>query len=175
MNTVASILREFHITTSLSRLPDCRILFNPCSLAAVLFAQLFEQVLTRMQATSSRFEGSADGQQVHSRFEGLYLADGSTLEAIAQPLHLLQAQAQRLGGKMMMMVEATSRRPVAAWYSANDKASEQPWNDDLLERLPIGALLIFDLVSSILSGLMPLANQASTLSPVGESKQQLPW
>jgi len=115
------------------------------TLPAVLFAQLFEQVLERMRRSSSGGKLSALEQQGSSSFAGIYLADGSTLEAIARKLHSLQQQAQPLGGKMMMMVEATSRRPVAAWYSANDKASDQQWNDELLERLPMGGLLIFDL------------------------------
>lgn len=115
------------------------------TLPAVLFAQLFEHVLVRMQPAASEVKLSAPWQQVQQSFEGIYLADGSTLEAIARKLHSLQAQGQALGGKMMMMVEAASRRPVAAWYTVNDKVSDQQWNDQLLERLPRGGLLIFDL------------------------------
>jgi hypothetical protein len=45
----------------------------------------------------------------------------------------------------MMIVEAFSHRPVAAWYQADAQSYDQQWHDVLLERLPRGGLLIFDL------------------------------
>jgi hypothetical protein len=117
------------------------------TLPASLFAQLFEQVLVRMQS-QPRTEVEivpASWQAVQLRFGVVWLADGSTLEAIAKQLDSLKEQASGLGGKMMMIVEAFSRRPVAAWYSAHAHAHDQHWNDALLERLPKGGLLIFDL------------------------------
>lgn len=44
-----------------------------------------------------------------------------------------------------MIVEAFSHRPVGAWYSADAHAHDQNWCDALIERLPKGGLLIFDL------------------------------
>lgn len=117
------------------------------TLPASLFAQLFEQVLVRMQS-QPRTEVEivpASWQAVQQGFGVVWLADGSTLEAIAKQLDSLKEQASGLGGKMMMIVEAFSRRPVAAWYSADAHAHDQHWNDALIERLPKGGLLIFDL------------------------------
>ena len=45
----------------------------------------------------------------------------------------------------MMVVEAFTHRPVTTWYTTNSKANDKNWCDQLLERLPIGGLLIFDL------------------------------
>lgn len=117
------------------------------TLPASLFAQLFEQVLVRMQFQAHTEEEivPASWQAVQLRFGVVWLADGSTLEAIAKQLDSLKEQASGLGGKMMMIVEAFSRRPVAAWYSADAHAHDQHWNDALIERLPKGGLLIFDL------------------------------
>lgn len=117
------------------------------TLPANLFAQLFEQVLVRMQFQAHAEEEivPASWQAVQLRFGAVWLADGSTLEAIAKQLDSLKEQASGLGGKMMMIVEAFSRRPVAAWYSADAHAHDQHWNDALIERLPKGGLLIFDL------------------------------
>lgn len=117
------------------------------TLPANLFAQLFEQVLVRMQFQAHAQEEivPASWQAVQLRFGAVWLADGSTLEAIAKQLDSLKEQASGLGGKMMMIVEAFSRRPVAAWYSADAHAHDQHWNDALIERLPKGGLLIFDL------------------------------
>jgi hypothetical protein len=75
----------------------------------------------------------------------VWLADGSTLEAVAKRLDSLPAPASGLGGKMMMIVEAFSHRPVGAWYCADAHAHDQNWCDTLIERLPKGGLLIFDL------------------------------
>jgi len=44
-----------------------------------------------------------------------------------------------------MVVEAFSHRPVTTWYTTNSKANDKIWCDQLLERLPVGGLLIFDL------------------------------
>lgn len=114
------------------------------TMPATLFAQLFEQVLGRLQQSQPGPVPSR-WQPVVQQFGAVWCADGSTLEAVARKLDSLKPQASRLGGKMMMMVEAFSCRPVAAWYSADARAHDQQWNNALLERLPKGALLIFDL------------------------------
>ncbi|MBC7970112.1 MAG: IS4 family transposase [Verrucomicrobia bacterium] len=117
------------------------------TLPASLFAQLFEQVLARRQA-QPRTEVEvlpAHWQTVQQQFGVVWCADGSTLESLAKKLATLEQHASGLGGKMMMVVEAFSRCPVAAWYSVDAYAHDQRWNDCLLERLPQGGLLLFDL------------------------------
>jgi Transposase DDE domain len=115
------------------------------TMPARLFAQLLEQVLERMQCHRRAALVPRAWQDVQHRFGVVWLADGSTLEALAKKLDSLQQHACGLGGKMMMMVEAFSHRPVAAWYTAEAHAQDQQWNDALLQRLPKGGLLIFDL------------------------------
>ena len=63
---------------------------------------------------------------------------------MAKKLDTLKESGSGLGGKMMMMGEAFSHRPVAAWYSADAQVHDQQWNDALIERLPAGGLLLFD-------------------------------
>ena len=46
---------------------------------------------------------------------------------------------------MMMVVEAFNHRPVATWYTEKATANDKTFADDLLARLPVGGLLIFDL------------------------------
>lgn len=115
------------------------------TLPAGLFAQLLEQVLERMQAQQQAQIVPSEWQRVQQHFGVVWLADGSTLEAIAKQLEALQPYASQLGGKMMMMVDAFTHRPVAAWYSDAPQTSDQHWNEALLARLPVGGLLIFDL------------------------------
>jgi hypothetical protein len=105
-----------------------------------LFGQLFEQVLARRQA-QPRGEVEvlpAHWQTVQPQFGGVWCADGSTLESLAKKLTTLEPHASGLGGKMMMVVEAFSRCPLAAPYSADADSYDQRWNDCLLERLPQG-------------------------------------
>jgi len=86
----------------------------------------------------------AHWQTVQQQFGVVWCADGSTLESLAKKLTTLEQHASGLGGKMMLVVEAFSRCPVAAWYSADAYAHDQRWHDCLLERLPQGGLLLFD-------------------------------
>lgn len=114
-------------------------------LPARLFAQLFEQVLERMQPHRTTIGVPYQWQSVVEQFGVIWLADGSKLEAIAHKLQSLQEHAHAVGGKMMMIVDGFSRQPVAAWYTADADAHDQRWNDELIERVPQGGLLIFDL------------------------------
>ena len=117
------------------------------TLPAELFARLFTQVIERMhrQSPGKMSVIAPTFQGIEQKFQAIWLADGSTLEALAWKLKVPQADSSGLAGKMMMMVEAFSRRPVAAWYTDNPKASDQQWNDELISKLPKGGLLIFDL------------------------------
>jgi hypothetical protein len=82
---------------------------------AQLFAQMFEQVVTRSSQQVARLV-PAGWEQFESKFAAVWLADGSTLEALVKKLPLLKEQKSPLGGRMMMMVDAWSLRPTAAWY-----------------------------------------------------------
>ncbi len=115
------------------------------TLPARLFAQLFEQVVQRMAVQATTRTVPTRWQAVVPQFGVIWLADGSKLEAIAHKLHSLPDEACELGGKMMMVVDAFSRCPVAAWYTTDANTHDQRWNHCLIERLPNQGLLIFDL------------------------------
>ena len=115
------------------------------TLPAQLFAQLFEQVIDRMQATQANLPIAVGWESVRHKFTAVWIADGSTLEALKKKLKTLQEQATPLAGKMMMVVEAFHHRPVATWYTTDAKANDKTFADQLLTRLPRGGLLIFDL------------------------------
>jgi Transposase DDE domain len=115
------------------------------TLPSHLFAELFEQVLWRLQSSSEKVIVPEAWHSVQADFKTIWLADGSSLEAIAKKISSLKDQSTKLGGKMMMIVAAFSHRPVAAWYSIDANVHDQNWCDALIERLPKGGLLIFDL------------------------------
>ncbi|NJL41506.1 MAG: IS4 family transposase [Leptolyngbyaceae cyanobacterium SM1_4_3] len=116
------------------------------SLPAKLFAQLFEQVVERIGSRQAPQPLSGQWRDVAQRFEVVWSADASTLEALKKHFGQLQSQVGSvLGGKMLVAVEVFSHRPVVAWYEPNAKAHESQWSTALLERLPIGGLLVVDL------------------------------
>ena len=110
-----------------------------------LFAQIFEQVMQKTITNPKHQAIPENWQIVYGRFTAIWIADGSTLEALRRKLKALKEQEKTLAGKIMMVVEAFSHRPVTTWYTTNSKANDKIWCDQLLERLPVGGLLIFDL------------------------------
>jgi hypothetical protein len=115
------------------------------TLPVELFSQIFEQVMMRICQQQGNLPIPEQWLASHQRFAVIWIADGSTLEQLRKKLQTLKAQPTVLAGKMMMVVEAFTHRPVTTWYSQNAKANDKIFCDQLLERLPVGGLLIFDL------------------------------
>ena len=115
------------------------------SLPAQLMAQVFEQVIDRMRFSQTNLPVPKSWESVHQNFSALWIADGSTLEALRRKLKALQENTTTLGGKMMIVVEAFNHRPIAAWYSSDAKVNDKTFANQLLDRLPQQGLLIFDL------------------------------
>jgi hypothetical protein len=110
-----------------------------------LFTEIFEQVIARIQSQTQLTAISSDWQPVSQRFTAIWIADGSTLEALRRKLKALKDTDKTVAGKIMMVVAAFTHQPVATWYTTNSKANDKTWCEQLLERLPVGGLLIFDL------------------------------
>lgn len=115
------------------------------TLPAALFAQVFEQVMQRMHLNKTQLPVAKGWELVQQNFTAQWIADGSTLEALRRQLKVLKEHNTALGGKMMMVVEAFNHHPVASWYTEKATANDKTFADDLLARLPVGGLLIFDL------------------------------
>jgi Transposase DDE domain len=116
------------------------------SLPASLFAQLFEQVVERLTPPERTTVVRPEWAGVARQFGAVWIADASTLEALKKHFGQLQDTVGcSLGGKMLMAVEAFSHRPVAAWYTTDANTNETHWWTALLERLPVGGLLVVDL------------------------------
>jgi hypothetical protein len=114
-------------------------------LPAQCFASIFEEVLQHFQAKPlppAKLIGSAD---LHAKFTVMWIADGSTLEELRKRLKILRTEGTILAGKMMMVVDLFSHRPVASWYTNDAAANDKQWLDELIERLPTGGLLVYDL------------------------------
>jgi hypothetical protein len=115
------------------------------TLPAALFMDLFEHVISRMQARPKSTVSGAD-QSVSARFSALWIADGSTLPRLQRRLGPHQPlKSPPLAGKIMMVVEALSHRPVQVWHDDNPQRSEMSWGDELQALLPVGGLLMVDM------------------------------
>jgi hypothetical protein len=116
------------------------------SLPAHLFVKLFEQVIERLAAKKKRNEIAPLWASIAQEFGAVWIADASTLEAVKKHLGQLQQKTGAvLGGKMLMVVEAFSHRPVAAFFDADAKRNETNWWGEIQMRLPVGGLLITDM------------------------------
>jgi len=118
-------------------------------LPAFYFARLFDQVLHQIWQTRRPSPPSAslgpDWTALQQRFSALWIADGSTLEALKKRVEKLPGKALILAGKILMMVEAFTHVPVAAFYHTDPQANDKTFAQPLLDRLPVGGLLVLDL------------------------------
>jgi len=111
-----------------------------------VFTQLLSQVQRRLSERPTGAMVSEPWQALQSRFSAIWIADGSTLEELRRQLKALREQPQTvLAGKLMMVVELFSHRPVAMKYSEQAKANDKTFGEWLLKTLPKGGLLVFDL------------------------------
>jgi hypothetical protein len=97
------------------------------TLPAEVMGELFAEVCTRLQAQPlPTWPGLEDWAQVRAHFAQIALLDGSTLEALRKKTQALQrVDGLALAGRMIVMVEAFSQRPLWQLYmddaAANDK------------------------------------------------------
>ncbi|MDA0267172.1 MAG: IS4 family transposase [Cyanobacteria bacterium] len=111
-----------------------------------LFTQLLEQVKTQLNERPHGSVLCGSWQALQSHFTAIWIADGSTLEELRHQLKALRERQQTvLGGKMMMVVELFTHRPIAMHYSEDAKANDKVFSDWLLQTLPQDGLLVFDL------------------------------
>lgn len=111
-----------------------------------LFSQCFREVQARLAQRSAGMPCASSWQTLATRFPAIWIADGSSLEELRRQLKALRERQETiLAGKLMMVVELMSHRPVAMHYDDNAKANDKTFCDWLLQHLPNGGLLVFDL------------------------------
>lgn len=114
-------------------------------LPASLFVELWDTVQERFEQQQAPTL-SDEWQALSERFRCIWIADGSTLEALRQRLKIRCAATEsRLAGRMMMIVEMMTLRPVQMQYEINPHSNDKIHCDWLLSQLPEGGLLVFDL------------------------------
>ena len=109
-----------------------------------VFSELFEGLIPQLQGSTQVV--SAVWQPVKERFSAIWIADGSSLEELRRQLKVLRDEPKTvLAGKMMAVVELLTHRPLKFSYALNPKANDKTFDQWLLQQLPPGGLLVFDL------------------------------
>ena len=115
-------------------------------LPAAVMGQLLAEVCARLHAKVPPARLLPGWAPARKRFSLLALVDGSTLEALRKKTQVLrEREGLVLGGKMMVMVEAFSHRPVWQLYTEDAAANDKRFATEIMAALPVGGLLVFDL------------------------------
>ncbi|MCB0114813.1 MAG: IS4 family transposase [Caldilineaceae bacterium] len=81
-----------------------------------------------------------------TQYERVWAVDGSTLDALMRRVGLLRDLPKHpLAGRMMGLLDVTSRLPVHLWYEEDDQAHDQRFWDQILDVLLPDTLLLLDL------------------------------
>ena len=115
---------------------------------AQLFERVFKDLLPQLQQ---------NWQQRHKRplpdsinftlkhFERIWVADGSTLEALFRKLKSLEDVPKgQLAGKICTVIDIVTRLPVEVWFHTNAKANDTNFEADLLKLAGAKTLLLLD-------------------------------
>ena len=115
------------------------------NMPAEIFVILLNQVIEKIAQTESKIVLEKKWEQIQKKFNTIWIADGSSLEQLRKRLKISEDNSSKLGGKIMMIVEAFTQNSVKLWYEQNPKSHDQNWGEDLLEKLPERGLIIVDL------------------------------
>lgn len=109
------------------------------------FAEIFERVLEHLRSKPVPQSSLLGWSSLQAQFSAIWIADGSTLEELRKRLKIQAGKGTVLAGKMMVLVDLWTHRPVFSWYTPEYAANDKQWVEHLLQKLPTGGLLIFDL------------------------------
>jgi hypothetical protein len=116
------------------------------ALPAAVMGQLLTEVCARLHTQAPPALPHPSWAPVCEHFPWIAIVDGSTLEALRNQTEVLrQREGLVLGGKMMVMVEAFSHRPLWQLYTEDAAANDKRFAVEILAMLPPGGLLVFDL------------------------------
>ncbi|MGB5594860.1 MAG: IS4 family transposase, partial [Crocosphaera sp.] len=80
-----------------------------------------------------------------TRFEKIWIADGSTLEALFKKLKSLENVPKgQLAGKIGVVIDLVTRLPVEIWFKENPKTNDTKFEEDLLKIVGASTLLLLD-------------------------------
>ena len=115
---------------------------------AILFERIFHQILPKLKSRWLARHNRPLPESVQftlSKFERIWIADGSTLEALFRKLKSLEfVKSGKLAGKMGVVIDLVTRLPVAIWFQENSRASDTRFEENLLDLVSAQTLLLLD-------------------------------
>jgi Transposase DDE domain len=121
-----------------------RFLTFPAILLERIFKEILPSLKTRWLSRHHR-PLPASLQFGLSRFKKIWIADGSTLEALFRKLKSLENVKQGLlAGKMGVVIDLVTRLPIEIWFEENPNASDIRFEDKLLDLVSTQTLLLLD-------------------------------
>lgn len=133
---------------------------------AELFRRILLDVLPVMQARWSARSRPlpAEIEWALSHYTQVVAADGSTLDALVRRVGLLRDLPEHpLAGRMMALLDVTSRLPLQLWYTDDEQAHDQRFWEQILAAVQPGSLLLLDLGFTNYSAYAQLMAQGVTL------------
>ena len=115
---------------------------------AILFQRTFHEILPQLRIKWSERHNRPLPESVQftlSKFDQIWIADGSTLEALFRKLKSLsEVKPGSLAGKMGVVIDLVTRLPVEIWFNENPSASDTRFEDNLLQLVSTKTLLLLD-------------------------------
>jgi hypothetical protein len=115
---------------------------------AELFEKVFKELLPKFRDNwHSRKQRPLPPslEFTQSKFERIWACDGSTLEALFRKLDSLEdVPIGQLAGKMGVVIDLITRLPVEIWFKENPKASDINFEQDILNVIKSGTLILLD-------------------------------
>jgi hypothetical protein len=115
---------------------------------AELFERIYQEIVPKLKIRwSSRLKRPLPEsvQFALSKFENIWIADGSTLESLFRKLKSLEEVKQGLlAGKMGVVMDLVTRIPVEIWFEENPSASDTRFEQRLLDLVSTKTLLLLD-------------------------------
>ncbi len=115
---------------------------------AELFERVFKDLLPQLKSSWLRRQHRPLPESIQftlSKFENIWIVDGSTLEALFKKLKSLEEIPRgQLAGKMGVVIDLVTRLPVEIWFQENPRASDTKLEENILNLGSAKTLLLLD-------------------------------
>ncbi len=115
---------------------------------AELFERVLKDLLPHLKSSCYRRKHRPLPESVQftlSKFENIWIVDGSILEALFRKLKSLEDLPRgQLVGKIGVVIDLVTRLPVEIWFQENPKASDTKLENDILNLAEAKTLLLLD-------------------------------
>lgn len=117
----------------------------PAELFLNVLRAVLPQLTQRWQARVPR-PLSPELEWARQHFKDVLVVDGSTLDALLRKVGLLRdLETYPLAGRMTGLLSVLSHLPQQVWYEADSQAHDQRFWTQIVQAVPAGCLLLFDL------------------------------